>query len=61
MPNKAHSKAQFRMLKGVAEGTIPAKGKLTPDVAEEMLGGQTPAGLPERIKPKKAKRTWRFR
>jgi len=61
MPRKAVSKKQFRMLKGISEGSIESKGKLTPAVATEMLGDQTPTGLPERVKPKKAKRSWRFK
>ena len=48
MPRKATSKKQFRLFKGIAEGSIPAKGKLTKAVAKEMLGNQTPQGLPER-------------
>lgn len=49
MPNKATSKSQFRLFKGIAEGTIPEKGTLTKAKAAEMLGGQTPQGLPERV------------
>lgn len=48
MPNKATSKAQWRLLKGISEGSIPPKGHLTKAKAAEMLGGQTPEGLPER-------------
>ena len=62
MPDKAVSKKQFRMLKGIAEGTIPAKGKLTKTKAAEMLGGQTSTGLPERLyrSTLQRKRSWRF-
>lgn len=49
MPNKATSKSQFRLFKGIAEGTIPEKGKLTKAKAAEMLGNQTPHGLPEKV------------
>lgn len=48
MPNKATSKSQFRLFKGIAEGTIPEKGKLTKAKAAEMVAGQTPHGLPEK-------------
>ena len=49
MPNKATSKSQFRLFKGIAEGTIPEKGTLTKAKAAEMLGNQTPQGLPEKV------------
>ncbi len=49
MPNKATSKSQFRLLKGIAEGTIPEKGTLTKEKAAEMLGNQTAQGLPEKV------------
>ena len=49
MPNKAISKSQFRLFKGIAEGTIPPKGSLTKEKAAEMLGNQTPHGLPEKV------------
>lgn len=52
MPGKATSKSQFRLLKGIAEGTIPERGTLTKAKAAEMLGDQTPQGLPERVKVK---------
>lgn len=44
------SKAQHRLMKGIAEGTIPEKGKLTKHKAAEMVGNQSPIGLPERTK-----------
>ena len=50
MPNKAVSKKQFRLFKGISEGTIPAQGKLTKAVASEMLDGQSSAGLPEQAR-----------
>lgn len=50
MPNKATSQAQFRLFKGIAEGTIAPKGSLTKEKASEMLGGQSPKGLPEKVK-----------
>ena len=49
MPDRATSKSQFRLFKGIAEGTIPPKGKLTKKVATEMLGDQTEQGLPEKV------------
>ncbi len=50
MPNKATSKSQFRLFKGIAEGTVPERGTLTKAKAAEMLGGQTEQGLPEKVK-----------
>ena len=62
MPNKAYSKAQFRLFKGIAEGSIPAKGKLDATVAKELLGNQSSVGLPERHRAvSRRKRTWRFK
>ncbi len=49
MPSKATSKSQFRLFKGIAEGTIPEKGTLTKAKAAEMLGDQTSQGLPEKV------------
>jgi len=49
MPNKATSKSQFRLFKGIAEGTIPERGTLTKAKAAEMLGDQTSQGLPEKV------------
>lgn len=49
MPNKATSKSQFRLLKGIAEGDIPERGTLTKEKAAEMLGDQIPQGLPEKV------------
>ena len=40
----AKSKAQFKLMKGVAEGTIKRKG-LTKKVAQEYIKGQSPKGL----------------
>ncbi len=48
MPNKAKSKAQFRMLQGIKHGAIPPKGGLDPEMAGEMLGNQSPKGLPNK-------------
>lgn len=49
----ARSKAQFRFMEGVAHGSIRPKGGLTKDQAAEYVSGQSPKGLPEKIKPKK--------
>ena len=48
MPNRATSKKQWRLFKGIAEGTIEPKGSLTKEKAAEMLGSQDPKGLPEK-------------
>ena len=63
MPNKARSKKQFRLFKGIAEGSIPAKGKLDAATAKEMLGEQSSTGLPERLyrSTPQRKRSWRFK
>lgn len=61
MPGKATSKRQFRFFKAVAAGKAKAPG-LSPSKAEEMLGSQSQAGLPERAPAKaKHKRGWRFK
>lgn len=52
MPNKAKSQSQFRFLKGVAEGTIKSD-TLSRKEAKELLGNQSPKGLPEKAKRKK--------
>ena len=49
MPDKAKSRAQFRYLKGVAAGSIKSQS-LTPAKAAEMLGDQSPKGLPKKAK-----------
>lgn len=52
MPDKARSRAQFRFLKGIETGGIPARKGLGRKKAGEMLGDQSPKGLPERLTPK---------
>ena len=42
----AKSQEQFKLMKGVATGSIPAKGSLTKGVASEYVKGQSPKGLP---------------
>lgn len=44
----AASKAQFRLMHGVASGSIKPKGNLTKAVASEFVRGQKSKGLPER-------------
>lgn len=52
MPDKAKSKSQFRFLKGIETGSIPGRKGLGKKKAGEMLGDQSPKGLPERLTPK---------
>jgi hypothetical protein len=56
MPNKAVSQRQFRLFKGIAEGGIAPKGGLTQEKADEMLGDQSPKGLPDRAPIRKKKK-----
>ena len=44
----AKSKQQFRLMKGIAEGTIKPRGGLTKRAAQEYIKGQSPQGLPKR-------------
>lgn len=44
----ARSKVQFRLMKGIAEGSIKPRGTLTKKVAREYVKGQSPKGLPKR-------------
>lgn len=46
----ATSKSQFRLMKGIAEGTIAPKGSLTQEKAAEFVSDQSPKGLPEKVK-----------
>lgn len=46
MPNKAVSKRQYRFFRAVQSGSVHAKG-LSPHEAGEMIGHQSPKGLPE--------------
>lgn len=50
MPVK--SKAQFRLMAGIASGSIKPKAGLTKEKAAEFISGQTQHGLPERVKAK---------
>lgn len=51
MPKKAKSQAQFRWPEGVKGGSIKSPS-LTPAKAAELLGHQSPKGLPKRAKKK---------
>ena len=54
MPNKkAASRKQYTMLKGIAEGTLPERGRLTKAVAAEMIVGQDPHRLPKTVADKR--------
>jgi len=44
----ARSKQQFKLMKGIATGSIKPKGTLTKKVAREYIKGQSPKGLPRR-------------
>ena len=45
----AKSKAQFNLMKGIAEGSIkPRKGLPSKKEAEEFIKGQSPKGLPKK-------------
>jgi hypothetical protein len=44
----AKSKAQFKLMKGIAEGSIPPKDGLTKKTAAEFVKGQSPKKLPNR-------------
>jgi len=50
----AKSKAQFRFMKAVASGKAKAKG-LSKEEAEEYTAGQSPKGLPRKVKKGKRK------
>jgi len=52
VPNKAKSKSQFRLFRGIASGNIAPKGSLTKEKAAEMVGHQSSNGLPEKKKPR---------
>jgi hypothetical protein len=48
----AKSRAQFRFMKGVENGSIKAPG-LSKKQAAEYTSGQSPKGLPRKVKAKK--------
>lgn len=47
----ATSKAQYRLMQAVAHGDTKLPG-LTKEKAAEFISGQTPQGLPEKVKAK---------
>ena len=50
----AKSKQQFKLMKGLATGSIkPRKGLPSRRVAREFVQGQSPKGLPARVKKRK--------
>jgi hypothetical protein len=49
----ATSKAQFRLMKGIASGSIPPKDGLSKAKATEYVAGQSPRNLPGFSKPKR--------
>lgn len=49
------SRAQFRFMQGVAHGNIDAPG-LSKQQAAEYVSGQSPKGLPERVKQRRKER-----
>lgn len=53
MPNKAVSQAQYKFFRAVQGGDVKSPG-LSPEKASEMLGHQSPKGLPAHV-PKKPK------
>jgi hypothetical protein len=48
----AKSAAQFRFMQGVAHGSIKASG-LSKSKAAEFVKGQSPKGLPKKVKKSK--------
>lgn len=49
----ATSKSQFRLMQGIAHGSIKPKGSLTPSKAAEFVQGQSSKKLPSKAKAKK--------
>lgn len=56
----AESKAQFRFMQAVAHGGIKKSG-LSPEQAAEYVGGQSPKGLPEKVKLKPPARKFKYK
>lgn len=49
----ATSRKQWKLMKGIAEGSIPPKDGITKKQAQEYISSQpTPKGLPEHAKKK---------
>ena len=57
---KATSKAQFKLMQGICNGSVAPKNGLTTKQACEFIQGQSPKGLPKKVNnktaPKKAKK-----
>ena len=52
----ARSKAQFKLMKAIAEGTYPSGYRgISKKVAKEFVDHQSPKGLPRKVKKKKSK------
>ena len=49
----AKSKKQFKLMKGICEGSIKPRGSLTKKVACEYVKGQSPKGLPKKVKKRR--------
>jgi hypothetical protein len=47
------SKSQFRLMKGICEGSIKPKDGISKKTACEFVENQSPKGLPEKKKAKK--------
>jgi len=53
----AKSKAQWKLMKAIAEGAYPSGYRgITKKVAKEFIDHQSPKGLPKKITKKKKKR-----
>ncbi len=51
----AKSKAQFKLMKAIAEGTYPSGYRgISRKVAREFVDHQSPKGLPGKVKKKKS-------
>ena len=52
----AKSKAQFKLMKAICEGTYPSGYRgISKKVACEYINHQSPKGLPKKVKKKKSK------
>ena len=50
----ARSKAQFRMMQAMASGSMKPVGGMTRAKAAEFVKGQSPKGLPAKVKKSKS-------
>ena len=60
MPNKAKSKSQFRFFQAV-KGGYAKDSDMTAEQADEMLGHQSPKGLPEKADAQSTQRNRQMR